>query len=73
MCNGICLKCKSVKIIVFGAILIINYFVLKMDLGLAIGSLMVLAGVVHILKPDCGHAAEKPVSNGKSAKPARKK
>ncbi len=59
-CDGVCMKCHGIKKVVFGLLLLLNMFVWPKWLGVDgwvawLAVLLVLAGVLKLVKPTCGH------------------
>lgn len=63
-CNGVCSKCYGLKKVVWGALLLLNVWVWPKWLGVDgwvswIAVLLVIAGVLKVIKPSCGHSVSK--------------
>ncbi|OGZ65710.1 MAG: hypothetical protein A2822_04965 [Candidatus Staskawiczbacteria bacterium RIFCSPHIGHO2_01_FULL_41_41] len=56
--DGVCMKCHGVKKLVLGALVLAWALLLpSLDWRLVLGGLLVLAGVLKLVKPMCGHCA----------------
>lgn len=54
--DGVCMKCHGIKKLVLGALVLAWALLLPMlDWRLVLGGLLVLAGVLKLVKPSCGH------------------
>ena len=55
-CDGMCTKCHGVKKLVLGLLVLVWALLLPaLDWRLVLGGLLVLAGVLKMVKPMCGH------------------
>ena len=55
-CDGMCTKCYGVKKLVLGLLVLVWALLLPaLDWRLVLGGLLVLAGVLKMVKPMCGH------------------
>ena len=75
-CDGYCSRCRSIKVIVLGAVVMANYYgwgVGKpLNWWLLIGALLVIGGVIKLVMPTCscnkGTCCEEPAPKGKKRK-----
>ena len=65
MHEGICNKCCSAKLIVIGIIVVVVRLYTALDIWVVLGALLILKGLLHMIKPTCGHVEAKPVSKKK--------
>lgn len=75
--NGICHKCRGLKKIITGVLLLLNAWVWPKWLGVDgwivfFAVLMVLGGLLKVLKPTCGHCAT-GMDMGKMSSKSKKK
>lgn len=77
MGDGMCHKCKGISLLVVGAVVIANHYVIKQDWPLLIGALLVLGGVMKMVKPHCGCGVQCGTCGAggaaKASKPAKRK
>ena len=64
-CSGICAKCKGVKWLVVGILVLVNEYALMWTWGTFIGALLILDGLVKMVKPSCGHCDMPVAKKGK--------
>lgn len=70
-CGGFCGKCRGMKTLVVGVLMLINYFFWPKLTGLDgwiifFAFLLVLSGIVHSMKSSCGHCEiEMPIKKKK--------
>lgn len=53
--GGYCSMCSGWQWIVLGAVFLVNAYMAFLSLDKLIGVLLVIAGIVKLVKPGCGH------------------
>ncbi|MAH33552.1 hypothetical protein CL615_04110 [archaeon] len=63
--EGLCRKCCALKLIVFGAILILVRLYTTWDIWVVLGSLFAIKGLLILIKPDGCGCNDKPAKKKK--------
>lgn len=53
--GGVCAKCRGSMVLVFGIVLLINQLWKFADWVTLVAILLILAGILKLIKPGCGH------------------
>jgi len=53
--NGTCHRCWGAKLVVIGALILVNVYLTNIPWAAFIGGLLILGGLAKLVMPHCGH------------------